>query len=64
MPELPEPDARQKIHALIDAIFVQKSSGRTWGKITVEVTFVDGRPALAKVNDETSFKFDKSAAQS
>lgn len=51
-------DAEQRIHDLIDEILRQKRSGRTWGKITLDVTFQDGRPLIGRVVDETTFKFD------
>lgn len=46
-----------RIHGLIDEILRQKRSGRTWGKITLEVQFQDGVPIIGRVNDETTFRF-------
>ena len=54
-----ELDDRQKIHALVDSVLNQKSSGRTWGVITLEITFQDGQPTLGRLTDETTFKFDR-----
>lgn len=58
------PDARALIHGMIEAIFQQKASGRTWGKITLEVTFQGGRPFMGKVTDETSMKFETPGSDS